>query len=262
MSQREGDTNYKYEDYATDMAFHRLPQSEALIGRKLQIVLDSGSSFDLDLVEQNRVSWRSDGASGSDWCEAIEVAPETYFFDMTFKDEPRQSQTFIINVATRRVLGVRTIMREGDVGKEPRAVQHFSPGVLGDPAIPPTGRKPAPTRDLVGLRALYTYNVNQCFEHIYLNTKRYGWHCVVGPLKGEADIELHTVYKFDEGQYTLAWCESGLPVSTVFFHNWEQMRETGKFFAIGEDGAIANTPAGALITKLSVTFYPGNSQPL
>ena len=44
--------------------------------------------------------------------------------------------------------------------------------------------------------------------------------------------------------------------ATVFFHNWDQMKETGKFFAIGEDGEIANTPAGALITKLSVAFYP------
>ena len=40
------------------------------------------------------------------------------------------------------------------------------------------------------------------------------------------------------------------------------MRSTGKFFAIGEDGALANTPTGALITKLSMAFYPLNAQPL
>jgi hypothetical protein len=51
-------------------------------------------------------------------------------------------------------------------------------------------------------------------------------------------------------------------VSTVFFHNWDQMKETGKFFAIGEDGKMANTPAGALITKLSATFYPTDAQPV
>ena len=73
---------------------------------------------------------------------------------MTFIHQPRQSQTFIVNTETRQVLAVRTIMREGDVGKEPRAVHQFSPGVLGDPAISPAGRKPAPTRDLIGFRAL------------------------------------------------------------------------------------------------------------
>jgi hypothetical protein len=153
-------------------------------------------------------------------------------------------------------------MREGDVGRAPRAVHHFSPGVLGGIAIPPTGREPAPTRDLIGLRALYTYNPNQCFEHVYLNTKRYVWHCVAGPLKGEADVDFHTTYKFDDNQYIFAFREFGLPVSTVFFHNWDQMKETGKFFAIGENGEIANTPAGALIRKLSMSFYPPDAQPL
>jgi hypothetical protein len=262
MSQKEGETNYKYEDYASEMAFHRLPQTEALVNRSLRLTLESGSTYDLKFLERNKVKWQNGTKEGTDWCEAVEVAPHTYFVDMTFADSPRECQTFIANTDTRRVLGIRTIMREGDVGKEPRAVQHFSPGVVGDLAIPPAGRKPAPTRDLIGLRAIYTYNPNQCFEHLYLNALRFGWHCVVGPLRGEADVELHTVYKFDDNQYILTWCETGLPVATVFFHNWEQMKETGKFFAIGEDGNIANTPAGALITKLSVTFYPADARPL
>jgi hypothetical protein len=262
MSQREGETSYKYEDYASEMAFHRLPQTDSLVGHTLRITLDSGSSFELNLIERNKAVWQNGSKGGTDWYEAVEVAANTYFLDMTFTDEPRQSQTFIVNTATRRVLGIRTIMREGDVGREPRAVHHFSPGVLGDLAIPPSGRKPAPTRDLIGLRALYSYNPNQCFEHVYLNTKRYVWHCVVGPLKGEADVDFHTTYKFDDNQYIFAFREFGLPVSTVFFHNWDQMKETGKFFAIGEDGAMANTPAGALITKLSMAFYPADAQPV
>ena len=262
MSQQEGETNYKYEDYASEMAFHRIAQTEALTGQTFRITLESEVNFVLEFVERNKVIWKSGNKGGTDWCEVVEVAPLTYFIDMTFASEPRQCQTFIINTGTRRVLGVRTIMREGDVGKEPRAVQQFVPGVLGDPSVPPSGRKPLPTRDLVGLRALYIYNPNQVFEHIYLNTQRFAWHCVVGPLRGEADVELTTTYKFDDNQYILSWRETGLPVSTVFFHNWDQMRETGKFFAIGEDGAIANTPAGAIIEKLSMTFYPPDKQPV
>ncbi|MCX5812298.1 MAG: MoaF N-terminal domain-containing protein [Proteobacteria bacterium] len=261
MSQREGETNYKYEDYASEMAFHRLNQTEALVGQTVRITLESGAIFVIEFIERNKVMWKNGNEGGMDWCEVVEVAPETYFIDMTFTSEPRQSETFIVNTKTRRVLSIRTIMREGDVGKEPRAIHQFSPGVLGDPSIPPTGRKPAPTRDLVGLRALYTYNPNQCFEHIYLNTQRYVWHCVVGPLRGEADVDFHTDYKFDDNQYVFCFREFGLPVSTVFFHNWDQMRETGKFFAIGEDGAVANTPAGAIIQKLSMTFYPPDKQP-
>jgi hypothetical protein len=153
-------------------------------------------------------------------------------------------------------------MREGDVCDEPRAQHILTPGVLGDPAIPPTGLTPAPTRDLIGLRGIYTYSPTQCFEHIYLNSQRYAWQCIIGPLRGEGDVDLATVYKFDNNQYIFAFREFGLPVSTVFFYNWDQMRSTGKFFAIDENGAIANTPAGALIMKLSMAFYPLDAQPL
>jgi hypothetical protein len=262
MPQREGETDYKYEDYASELAFHRLPQTAALVNQIMKITLDTGTSFDLEFADGNEVSWHSDNERGTDWCEVVEVAPETYFIDMTFTHLPRQSQTFIVNIQSRQVLSIRTIMREGDVGKEPRAVHDFSAGVLGDPAIPPTGYKPAPTRDLIGLRGLYVYSPEQCFEHIYLNSERYVWQCIVGPLRGEGDVDMASVYKFDDNQYIFAFREFGLPVSTVFFYNWDQMRSTGKFFAIGEDGAIDNTPAGALIKKLSVAFYPLDMQPI
>ncbi|MCK4692807.1 MAG: MoaF N-terminal domain-containing protein, partial [Anaerolineales bacterium] len=230
MPKQEGETNYKYEDYASEVAVNRLPKTAALVNQTMKIALDSGISFELEFVDRNKVIWQSDNERDTDWCEVVEVALQTYFIDMTFTHQPRQSQTFIVNVQTRRVLAIRTIMREGDVGKEPRAVHEFSPGVLGDPAIPPTGRKPAPTRDLIGLRGLYDYSPRQCFEHIYLNSERYVWQCIIGPLRGESDVDLATFYKFDDNQYVFCFREFGLPVSTVFFYNWDQMRSTGKFF--------------------------------
>lgn len=261
MPQQEGSTEYKYEDYASKAAVNRLPQTTALVNQTLKITQDTQTTFDLEFADRNEVVWQSEDERGRDWCEVVEVAPQTYFIDMTFSPQPRESQTFVVNTQTRQVLAVRTVMRQGDVGKEPRAVHDFSPGVLGDPAVPPTGRKPAPTRDLIGLRGLYDYGPEHCFEHIYLNSDRYAWQCIVGPLRGQADVDLSTVYKFDDNQYVFAFREFGLPVSTVFFYNWDQMRSTGKFFAVGEDGAIANTPAGAHITKLSMAFYPLDMQP-
>jgi hypothetical protein len=262
MPQDEGTTDYKYEDYKSEVGINRLPQTEALVNQAMEITLDSGISFELDFVERNQVTWQRGSERGTDWCEVVEVAPETYFIDMTFAEQPRQSQTFVVDAQTRQVLGIRTIIREGDVGKEPRAAQEFVPGVLGDPAIPPTGFKPAPTRDLIGLRGLYDYGPQQWVEHIYLNSERYVWHGIVGPLRGQGDVDMASYYKFDDNQYIFAFREFGLPVSTVFFYNWDQMRSTGKFFAIGDDGAIANNPAGAFIHKLSVAFYPLDKQPI
>jgi len=262
MPQAEGTTEYTYEDYASKLAVNRLPQTNALVNQSLKITLASGQSFELEFADRNKVIWESGDEDGTDWCEVVEVAPQTYFIDLTFSHQPWQSQTFIVNVQTRQVLAIRTIMREGDVGKEPRAVHEFWPGVLGDPTIPPTGRKPGPTRDLIGLRALYDYGPEQIMEHIYLSSERYAWQGIIGPLRGQGDVDLSTVYKFDDNQYIFTFREFGLPVSTVFFYNWDQMRLTGKFFAIDDDGAIANTPAGAIIVKLSMAFYPPDLQPV
>jgi len=262
MPQAEGTTDYTYEDYASKLAVNRLPQTNVLVGHKMKVTLDSETSFELEFVGRNKVIWQSGNEDGTDWCEVVEVAPQTYFIDMTFIHQPQQSQTFIVNVHTRHVLAVRTIMREGDVGKEPRAVHEFSPGILGDSAISPTGHKPGPTRDLIGLRALYDYGPEQIMEHIYLSSERYVWQGIIGPLRGQGDVDMSTVYKFDENQYIFTFREFGLPVSTVFFYNWDQMRLTGKFFAIGDDGVLANTPAGAIIMKLSMAFYPPDLQPV
>ena len=262
MPQHEGQTDYKYEDYASEVAVNRLSKTAALVYQTIIITLDSGKSFSLQFVDRNQVIWHSGEQGGADWCEVVEVAPQTFFIDITFTHLPRESQTFIINIQTRQVLAVRSIMREGDVGNEPRAIHQFSAGVLGDPTRPPDGRKPAPTRDLIGLRGLYDYGPKQCIEHIYLNSERYAWHGIIGPLRGQGDVDMASYYKFDDNQYIFAFREFGLPVSTVFFYNWDQMRSTGKFFAIGEDGAIANTPAGAFIMKLSMAFYPHDQLPI
>ena len=262
MPQEEGTTNYTYEDYASKLAINRLPQTDALVNQTIRITLESGTCFTLGFESRNQVAWQSDDKNGTDWCEVVEVAPQTYFVDMLFAHQTRQSQTFIVNVRTRQVLAIRTIMREGDIGKDPRAVHEFSLGVLGDPVTPPMGHEPGPTRDLIGLRGLYDYGPEQIVEHIYLNSERYAWHGIIGPLRGEGDVDMSTAYKFDDNQYIFTFREFGLPVSTVFFYNWDQMRLTGKFFAIGEDGAIANTPAGAFIMKLSVAFYPPEMQPI
>ena len=261
MPQKEGEANYKYEDYASEEESNRLSSTSALVKQKMKITLDSGSSFDLEFVGSDEVIWKSGDDTGTDWCDVAEVAPQTYFIDMTFTHEPLQSQTFVVNTETRQVLAVRTIMREGDVGREPRAVHIFTPGILGDPSVPLTGRKPGPTRDLIGLRGLYS-SPGQCFEHIYLNSKRYAWQCIKGPLRGESDVDMAATYKFDDNQYIFAFREFGIPVSAVFFYNWDQMRSTGKFFVIGDDGKIKNTPVGTLIMKLSMAFYPLNMQPI
>ena len=108
MSQREGETDYKYEDYASEMATYRNPQTDAMVKKQLKITLDSGTAFDLNFIERNKVEWKSGDKSGTDWCEVVEVEANTYFIDMTFAGERRHCQTFIVNTETRQAVGVHT----------------------------------------------------------------------------------------------------------------------------------------------------------
>jgi hypothetical protein len=73
MPQQEGQTNYKYEDYASEVTVNRLPPTAALVNRTMTIKLDSGTLFSLEFVDLNKVVWRSDGEGWTDWCEVIEV---------------------------------------------------------------------------------------------------------------------------------------------------------------------------------------------
>ena len=84
MPQEEGKTDYKYEDYASAVAVNRLPQTAALVNQTMKITLDSGTSFELEFVDRHKVIWQSDNERGTDWCEVVEVASQTYFIDMTF----------------------------------------------------------------------------------------------------------------------------------------------------------------------------------
>ena len=48
MPQQEGKTDYKYEDYASEVAVNRLPPTTSLVNKTINITLDSGKSFNIE----------------------------------------------------------------------------------------------------------------------------------------------------------------------------------------------------------------------
>jgi hypothetical protein len=256
-----------YDDFAAGIATNRLPSTDRLAGSEFQLSLSDKTDMTLRFIDGNTFEWNvaggpDSGTSGKDWYEAIDVADDVVFLDSLNHARPREAKTLIVNTQTRRVLSVVSKVAEKKPQGEPQVSQVFHTGILGDPKIPPGGPEPAPTRDLIGLRALYRYSPNHLYEHIYLNSERYGWQCLIGVQKGQGDMDLSTTYKFDEDQYLFTFREFIIPVASVFFYNIKQMRSTGKFLGITSSGEIENNPAGAFIQKLSMTFYPEDSQPI
>ncbi|PSJ56459.1 MoaF C-terminal domain-containing protein [Pseudaminobacter soli (ex Li et al. 2025)] len=249
-----------YDQFAYGIDTNRLPATKALAGQKHSVTFDDRRQLDLSFADGS-VTW-SDGTGGaSDTCEVIEVAPDTYFVEIIFAGRPKEAETLVLNLRSKRALSIYSLVREKEesVG-EPQVAQIFRPGILeGGPA---TGMVPHETRDLIGLRAHFTYSPNHVYEHTYLSSQRYAWQNLVGVQRGHGDVDLATTYKFDEDQYIFTFREFKIAVASTFFYNFKDMRSTGKFLGITGDGRIQNSPAGAFIRKVSTTYYLPGQEPV
>lgn len=252
-----------FDDFAAGIATNRLPVTGALSGETFKVTLKNGRVMDLAFTSADTVAWSEGADAGADWYEALEVAPDTFFINMVFTARASEDEAFIINIRTRRVLSVRERVREAkEAPGEPRVAQVWMAGILGDPSLSAGGFEPAPTRDLIGLTAHYRYSPEHLYEHIYLSSQRYAWQNLVGVQRGHGDVDLATTWKFDEGQYVFGFREFIIPVASLFFYNWADMRSTGKFLGVTSTGAVENKPAGAFIEKKSRTEYEKESAPV
>ncbi|MFQ0812527.1 molybdenum cofactor biosynthesis protein F [Brucella anthropi] len=249
-----------YDQFAYGIDTNRLPASDALAGTKQAVRFDDGRELSLEF-SKDKVIWKDASGSGTDAVEVVEVAPDTYFVEIIFAAKPLEAETLILNLSSRRALSILSVVRakEETVG-EPQVGQIFRPGVIAGGE--PSGMVPEETRDLIGLRAHFTYSPNHVYEHTYLSSKRYAWQCLVGVQRGHGDVDLATTYKFAENQYVFTFREFKIPVASTFFYNFADMRSTGKFLGINGQGAIQNSPAGAFIRKASVTFYQPGQEPV
>lgn len=265
MAQTRPDDWKNFEDFAAGIATNRLPASEALVGRSLRVVLPS-TVLVLRPVSRHELEWSEQGGRGGqgrDWYEAIEVAQDTWFIDMTQRSRPDEALTLVVNARTRRVLAIRCrIIGAAEAGGQPRVPQDFWPGTLGDDPALVSGEVPAETRDLIGLRTFQTYSPNHTYEHTYLSSRRYAWQCLRGVQRGHGDVDLASYWRFEPDLYVFTFREFLIPVASVFLFNFRDLRSTGKFLGITGAGAIANDPAGAFITKASMTFYPADAAPV
>lgn len=254
-----------YDDFAHGIATNRLPASPALAGRTLRLTLPE-FVLTLQCLDDQRLRWSEQGGrneSGEAAYEAIEVAPDTFFIDLTQSGRPQEALTVVVNLRSLHVLAIRCrIIGAEQAQGQPRVPQDFWVGVLGDDPHAAIGPAPAPTRDLIGLRTFQTYSPSHTYEHTYLNAQRYAWQCLVGVQRGHGDVDEASYYRFDEDQYLFTFREYLIPVASVFFFNFKTGRSTGKFLGITGAGAIANNPAGAFMHKASQTDYPAQAAPL
>lgn len=249
-----------YDEFAYGIDTNRLPATEALTGSSHAVSFEDGRTIELAFAK-NEVKWSDGRDGGTDKSEVIEVAPKTYFVEIVFADRPKEAETLILNIETRRALSIYSIVRDaGEAVGEPQVAQVFRSGVIEGGTA--SGPVPHESRDLIGLRAHFTYSPNHVYEHTYLSSQRYAWQCLVGVQRGHGDVDLTTTYKFDDDLYIFTFREFKIAVASTFFYNFNDMRSTGKFLGITGDGRIQNSPAGAFIRKASMTYYLPGQEPV
>jgi len=240
------------EDFSSNIEINRLPPTKELAGRQFEYDF-AGTMLTLD-IGPDELKWAFRGAGTEVPYECILVGPGIYFIDFVLSEEKRETFTVIMSTGTRRALGCRMFVLPEPVKGETMVQHEWFTGVLkgGEPA----GLVPAPTTELTGEHAVYAYSPNHYYEHYYINSQRFVWHCLHGVQKGHSATEPANYFKFEENMYVLGWRELLIPTGTVFFLNFADNRSTGKFVGMGQDGKLTNHPGGARIQKICRVYYP------
>ncbi|GAA3129151.1 molybdenum cofactor biosynthesis F family protein [Streptosporangium carneum] len=245
------------DDFAAGIDTNRLPVTDVLAGTSLGLTFDDGTTAALSFESAHGVS--VDGGA-SDWYEAIAVREDLFFVNQTHASRPRESTVTVLHTSTGRALRIVSTIAEERTPGEPQVSQTFTPGTIDGHEV--KGEAPAPTRDLIGRRALYRYSPNHLYEHVYLSSERYAWQCLVGEQRGHGDVDMASTWKIAEDVYVFTFREFLIPVAATWLYDWAALRSVGTFLGISGAGEINNSPGGAHILPLGDVVYPTDGEPV
>ncbi|MDQ2959001.1 MAG: molybdenum cofactor biosynthesis F family protein [Actinomycetota bacterium] len=246
------------DDFAAGIDNNRLPRTGELAGRNIAVT-DADGTIELEFSSADAVLWTDSNGTGPAWYEAVAVRPDVYFLTISAAADPLGADVLALHTGLGRSLRIRSRIADAPTPGRPRVDQRFLPGVID--GATPTGAEPAPTRDLIGLRALYRYSPNHLYEHVYLSSERYAWQCLVGEQRGHGDVDLASTWKLAEDLYVFTFREFIIPVAATWLYDFAAARTTGTFLGLGGDGTVQLSPGGGEIIQLGRVSYP-DAQPV
>ena len=247
-----------YDEFAAGIDTYRLPDAD-LSGTSIVVRFEDGPVIELDFLDAATVRWSSTGMieanAAEDPYEAVNVRPDVVFVNVPFATRQRESLTVVFSTTTRRAVGVLSVIQPDSVDDVPQVAQHFWAGVVD--GGPVGGIAPGPSRDLIGRRNLYRYSPEHLYEHVYLSSERYAWQCVQGAQRGHGDVDMSTVWRFDQGLYLFCFREFKIAVASVWLHDLGyRLRTTGNFLGLNGEGNAQHSRAGGHIYPLGSVVYP------
>ncbi|SJN08732.1 MoaF protein precursor [Leucobacter sp. 7(1)] len=247
-----------YDEFAAGIDTFRLPD-ETLAGTALILTLEAGAQLSL-AFDTDTVRWSGTGVLASDGehadpYEAVRARSDVLFVHVPLTSREHEALSVIYSETTHRALVVRTRIAATETPGEPRVGQEFWAAVTD--GGPTSGDVPGPSRDLIGKRNLYRYSPHHLYEHVYISSDRYAWQCVQGVQRGHGDMDMSTVWKFEDGLYLFCFREFRIAVASVWLHDLGYaLRTTGAFLGIAGDGTAEHSRAGGHIYPIGSVTYP------
>lgn len=233
-----------------------LPASEALVGKELEIRFDNGWTISHAFTDKT-ITWKivigeGRGEVGSHPYRAVEVRRGIFFVDFV-KGEGAHSAnvSMLINVDDGVVTAAESsfVDRDGAV----RMSTQFLHGRIGQGEIEPRQS----TTALVGKRIFYRYSDVEHYEHIYLNSGTFVWHCVRGGEEGLADTDPVHMFAVSDDLVLLHWSEQVMPVESFVAIDLKQQKSIGRMFCWdGPTLAPVRIPFDSRFSVLSEIEYP------
>lgn len=254
---------HTYDEFSAGIDTYRLP-SVSLDGLKLSLRLDDDSNVAL-VFGTETVAWSATGelcqaTDATDPYDAVAARDDVFFVTVPFKSRARESLTVVFSSTTHRALVVLSHIDDEETPDTPLVRQTFWAAVTD--AGEASGTPPHPSRDLIGKRNLYRYSPEHLYEHVYISSLRYTWQCLEGVQRGHGDMDLSTVWKFDEGLYLFCFREFRIAVASVWLHDLGySLMTTGNFLGLTGAGTSEHSKAGGHIYPLGTVAYP-DAQPV
>jgi hypothetical protein len=255
-------------EFVADFGGNEPGQVATLAGRTLQFNFEDGSSERYSFVSDQHAQINDGVGARAATYRATQLRPGILLIDHLESDEPTRSITLVVDLARQactKLVGdlpsreqtlIPLFTRVLNKQSLSAVTARFLQGAVDAPFTAATHRHD-PTDELTGRRVLHEYGTEDAYEHIYLESDLYTWHCIKGPEIGLADTDRCFVRKLDEQLYLFAWVEKIIPTLGVVMMDLGSLRTTGKLFGYrGADfGETVNSPVGAISRLVNVTRY-------
>jgi len=251
---------------ASGLSVNRQASTDRLQGLTLQIALERNDEVTLEFLPERVLRWRglpgfALDESGTCSVDVVEAAPDVFLIVAMLPAQGRETMAIVLDRSTHHVLLIASQLAgdERPFERKTRVAQRFTTGRLRGSRPPLQSPAPAPTRDLVGTRAIYRYSEDTVYEHIYLNTHWYSYQCLKGVRRGDCGTDETSYWKIRDDVYVVTWREILIDLAAAFVYDMKACRSTG--CAWGTPGGLPEPRhilTGAAFEKLNAADYPAD----